>query len=96
MSPTLWVLVAIKIFIIFWLIYYIFERRKRKGSDNNLVVIEQGMVTAYAGSPVTQVPKDYNEYNQQQLYATSANTIPANIQPSAGVGDPQSNKMPIK
>lgn len=43
MDPTLWVLVAIKIFIIFWLIYYIFERRKRKGSENNLVTIEEGM-----------------------------------------------------
>lgn len=42
MNPTLWVLVAMKIFIIFWLIYYIFERRKRKASVNNLAVIEQG------------------------------------------------------
>ncbi|TMW42133.1 hypothetical protein DOY81_012785 [Sarcophaga bullata] len=72
MNPTLWVLVAIKIFIVFWLVYYIFERRKRKGSENSLVIIEQGRVTEYAGAPVTHVPKDHTAYNQQQLYAASA------------------------
>ncbi|XP_023303457.2 uncharacterized protein LOC111685420 [Lucilia cuprina] len=96
MNPTLWVLVAIKIFIIFWLIYYIFERRKRKASVDSLVVTEQGMVTAYAGAPVTQIPKDYNAYNQQQLYPpASANTIP-NIYPSIGIVDVQSNMAPAK
>ncbi|XP_037826186.1 uncharacterized protein LOC119614150 [Lucilia sericata] len=96
MNPTLWVLVAIKIFVIFWLIYYIFERRKRKASVDNLVVAEQGTVTAYAGAPVTQIPKDYNAYNQQQLYPpASATTIP-NLYPSIGIVDAQSNMAATK
>ncbi|XP_013113879.1 uncharacterized protein LOC106091770 isoform X2 [Stomoxys calcitrans] len=75
MNTVIWVIVALKIFLVCWLIYILTERLKRK-QQQNVVIIEEGPApAAYAGAPVTQLPKDCQEFYNQQLYA-SPNMMP--------------------
>lgn len=43
MNSMIWVLLAFKLFFIFWLIYYLLERRKRRAPQQSLAVTEQGI-----------------------------------------------------
>ncbi|XP_073845216.1 uncharacterized protein [Musca autumnalis] len=79
MNNMIWYIVALKLFVVCWLIYILFERRKRKRQNQNVIIIEEGPVTAFAGAPVTQLPKDGQEYYSQQLYASPQNVMPPPI-----------------
>lgn len=42
MNALIWVIVAIKIFVVCWLIHMLLERRKRKRETQNVIIIEEG------------------------------------------------------
>uniref|UniRef100_D3TMV6 Uncharacterized protein n=1 Tax=Glossina morsitans morsitans TaxID=37546 RepID=D3TMV6_GLOMM len=83
---SLWILVCVKIFIICWIIYLLLGHcKKRRDSDNQLVVIEAAP-GYYAGRPVTvaEIPasslslQQKNDFDKKHCEAN----VVANVYPS--------------